>query len=91
MSKIKLEIRRYRVPIIREPNKDNPEEVVVSYTEVPLDDYYKDKELIELDNVEGLADEGAKLNAYNSRQLTFAQNDNSIETVYKKVLCKPKQ
>lgn len=90
MSKIKLEVRRYRVPIEREPNKDNPETTDVNFKEVVLNDFYKDSEEIEIDGIEGLQGEGLKVNSYNSRQLTFAQKDNTITSIYKKVICKPK-
>jgi hypothetical protein len=92
MSEIKLEVRRYRVPIGRttKPNEEGEMVKLVSYQEVDLKDYYKDSEEITIEGIESLNDEGIKVNAYNSRQLSFAQKDDTIVSIYKKVICKPK-
>lgn len=95
MSKIKLEIKRFKIPIKRialpKKNKRSVQTYKIEYEEVDMKDHYKDSEEVEIDDISELNDKSLKVAEYNSRQLNFASRDATISNVFKKVVCKPKQ
>ena len=79
---VKLTIKHFRVPVIRD--KENQ----ASFKEVELKNYEVESEEIELEESQQVVEYAKKISEYNDMQLKMATRDSSIETLVKKVLCK---
>lgn len=98
-TKVKLEVKRFRVPVKREKVKTGePDqrgkyqlETKVSYPQIDLTkkEYYIDSEKIEVDGLLELNGEAEKVKSYNDVQLRLAKADKTINLIYLKVICKP--
>lgn len=81
---IDIEIKRFKIPVERD------QEGKALYKEVELNDFYKDSENKQIEELSEINNLAIDINKYNERQLSFATDDSSIIFVFKKVICKPK-
>jgi hypothetical protein len=76
-------IKSYKVPVDRTSEEASFKEVVLD-----ADNLIKEEE-VEIKFSHLIPVEATKINNYNSRQLVIASSDDNIETITRKVLCKP--
>jgi hypothetical protein len=80
-GKVKLNIKTFRVPVLRTEDE-------VTFEEVELSDRLKHTEEIETETSEDVVETAKQLKEFNERQLLMAKHDKTITEVDKKILCK---